>query len=158
MIALLLCISVIWGSAQPVFAQDNSPNTPVQDAPPEVQQQLEREIRYANAIRRMEQHLTVGPAGLLHLNVERNLNISVPDNILDELQAGMHAVNEQVQAGAIGIEDVRLSSGRTVLGPEIPQPSGIASSISGNVPQQAVACAGWTGMRWFWHGPRPASQ
>ena len=146
MIALLLCISVILGSAQPVFAQDNSPNTPVQDAPPEVQQQLEREIRYANAIRRMEQHLTVGPDGLLHLNVERNLNISVPDNILDEFKASMHSFNEQVQAGTIGIEDVRLSSGRTVLGPEISQPSVIAGSIPGNVLQWAVTCAGWTGI------------
>ena len=113
-IALLLCISVILGSSQSIFAQDNSPNTPVQDAPPAVKEQLEQEIRYTDAIRRIEQHLSVGTDGLLHLNVDRNLDISVPDNILDELQASMHAVNEQVQAGAIGIEDVRLSSGRTV--------------------------------------------
>ena len=114
MIVLLLCISVILGSAQSIFAQDNSPNAPFQDAPPAVKEQLEQEIRCTDGIRRMEQHLSVGTDGLLHLNVDRNLDISVPDNILDEFQARMHAVNEQVQAGAIGIEDVRLSSGRTV--------------------------------------------
>ena len=154
-LGLLLCISVLWGSAQSVFAQDALPsNAPAQDIPPAVREQLERKSRYENAIQRLERHLTVGPDGLLHLDVDRSPDIGVPGNIIDELQTGMQAVNDQVRAGAIGIEDVLLSSGRSVSDPEAPRPPVVVSATPGDVPQQAVACAGWTGIRWFWYGPR----
>ena len=133
-LVLLLCISVILGSTQPIFAQEALPsNAPAQDIPPAVREQLERKNRYENAIRRMEQQLTVGPDGLLALKVARGSDIGVPDTIFDELKAGMQFVNGQIRTGNISIEEVLLSSGEKVRDKKAPRVPLSASSASAQV-------------------------
>ena len=121
-LALLLCISMIVGSAQSVFAQDAAPsNDPAQNIPPEVQQQLGQKNQFAEAIQLMEEHLTVGQDDLLHLSVARGSDIGVSESIFGKLKAGMVYVNGQMQAGKVDIEEVLLNSGEKAVSKRVSQ-------------------------------------
>ena len=121
-LALLLCISMILGSAQSVFAQDAAPsNDPARNIPPEVQQELEQKNQFEEAIQLMEEHLTVGQDDLLHLSAARGSDIGVSESIFDELKAGMVYVNGQMQAGKVDIEEVLLNSGEKAVSKRVSQ-------------------------------------
>ena len=150
-------------------------NAPAQNIPPAVREQLEPKNRFEEAIRSMERYLSVGQDGLLHLNVAHGSDIDVPDTLFDELQASMQALNGQVQAGAIGIEEVLLNSGERVIDKKaapLAASSAFAQVAAFNAsgwdgPQTVLqqlesvprdhngpACIGRTGIDWLWYGPR----
>ncbi|RMH43797.1 MAG: hypothetical protein D6694_06605 [Gammaproteobacteria bacterium] len=128
--------------------------TSTEQSPQQIaEQQLAQKTRYEEAIRRMEEHLYLAKDGQLHLNVRRGSEIGVPEGIFAELQASLGYLNTQIRAGAIRLEEVSLSSGRNIYGQEVPL-TVVASGTPAGLAPQAAACAGWTGIRWFWYGPR----